>query len=359
MHIRRLWLQDFRSYAAAEVSLASGLTTVVGPNGVGKTNLLEAIGYLATSSSFRGAPTEALVRAGCDEGIVRGEVERGDRELLIEASIRPGGRGRMQVNRQRVARTRDLLEALRVTVFSPDDLDLVKGGPSNRRHFIDDLLVALHPRNDSIRGEYERVVRQRNALLKQSRGRLTTEIETTLEVWDTKLVESGEALAHAREELLEDLGPIVGQAYDDVARSPAHVVLRYEAPWREEGLPAAVAAVRDQEVRRGISLVGPHRDEVSATIGGLPARTHASQGEQRSLALALRLAAHSTVAEATETSPVLLLDDIFSELDPERAAALVEHLPGGQTILSTAVGAPPGVEPGLMLRVENGRVVPQ
>jgi DNA replication and repair protein RecF len=341
------------------VALSPGLTVVEGPNGVGKTNLLEAIAYLATRSSFRGAPPEALVRAGCDEGVVRAEVVRDGRELLIEASIRPGGRGRVQINRQRITRNRELLDALRVTVFSPDDLELVKGGPSSRRHFLDDLLVALHPRNDSVRTEFERVVRQRNALLKQSRGRLTAEIETTLGVWDTKMIAAGEALAEAREATLGELRPIVAQAYDSVARAPAHVAMRYEAPWRDGGLAAALAELRDQELRRGVSLVGPHRDEVSVTIGALPARTQASQGEQRSLALALRLAAHAAVARATATAPVLLLDDIFSELDPDRAAALVTHLPAGQTILSTAVGPPGGVEPGVVLGVDDGRLVPR
>jgi DNA replication and repair protein RecF len=276
---------------------------------------------------------------------------------LIEALIRPGGRGRVQVNRQRLNRARDLLGALRVTVFSPDDLELVKGGPSHRRQFIDDLLVALRPRNDAVRTEFERVVRQRNALLKQSGGRLTPEIDTTLEVWNTKLVEAGETLAHARVAAVETLAPTVRRAYDEVARAPAEVNLRYDAPWLEAGLEAALAEARDQELRRGVSLVGPHRDELVLTIGGLPARTHASQGEQRSFALALRLAAHATVADTTRTTPVLLLDDIFSELDPDRAAALVEHLPEGQTILSTAAGTPPGVKPGLVLRVTDGQIV--
>lgn len=359
MQIRRLWLKDFRGYADLEVAFAPSLTTVVGPNGVGKTNLLEAIGYLATLSSFRGSPTDAMVRAGCDEAVVRGEVDRDSRELLIEALVRPGGRGRVQVNRQRLQRTRDLLGALRVTVFSPDDLELVKGGPAVRRQFLDDLLVSLHVRHDAVRSEFERVVRQRNALLKQAGGRLTSEIETTLEVWDAKLVETGEALAAAREEAVDLLRPLARQAYDDVARTPAEVDLTYDASWRRAGLAAALADVRDQEVRRGVSLVGPHRDELVLRIADLPARTHASQGEQRSLALALRLASHLAVTAASGTTPVLLLDDIFSELDPERAEALVGHLPAGQTILTTAGPWPPGVEPELVLRVgEDRRVEP-
>src|SRR5690606_16711225 len=181
---------------------------------------------------------------------------------------------------QRLHRTRDLLGALRITVFSPDDLELVKGGPSQRRRFLDDLLVSLHPRNDALRSEYDRILRQRNALLKQAGGRLTGEVETTLAVWDAKLVETGEALARARIDALDALAPTVRRAYDDVARQPAEVTLEYQAPWRDEGLAAALAAVRDDELRRRVSLVGPHRDEVALAIGELPARTHASQGEQ-------------------------------------------------------------------------------
>jgi DNA replication and repair protein RecF len=356
VRLRRLWLTDFRSYADADVELAPGLTAVLGANGEGKTNLLEAVGYLATLSSFRGAPSEALVRAGSPRAVVRAEGEREGRALLIEAEITPGGRGRVQINRQRLARTRDLLGALRVTVFAPDDLVLVKGGPAERRRYLDDLLVSVHPRNDQLRGELERVLRQRNSLLRQAGGRLTTEVGATLDVWDAKLVEVGTAVADARRGLLDRLGPVLGRAYDEVARRPAHVTATYQAPWHEVGLAAALAAGRRDDLRRGLSLVGPHRDEVIVTVDGLPARTHASQGEQRSLALALRLAAHEVVTDAVGSPPVLLLDDVFSELDPDRSDALLAHLPTGQTVLSSAAGLPSGTEPERILRVVDGRV---
>lgn len=354
MRLRRLWLTDFRNYAAADVELAPGLTAVLGANGEGKTNLLEAVGYLATLSSFRGAPNEALVRAGAPRAVVRAEGEREGRTLLIEAEITPGGRGRVQVNRQRLARARDLLGALRVTVFAPDDLALVKGGPTERRRYLDDVLVSVHPRNDQLRGELDRVLRQRNSLLRQAGGRLTPEVEATLDVWDAKLAEVGTALAEARRGLLDRLTPVLGRAYDQVARRPAHVQAGYQAPWLEAGLAAALAAGRRDDLRRGVSLTGPHRDEVILTVDGLPARTHASQGEQRSLALALRLAAHEVVTEAAGSPPVLLLDDVFSELDPDRSDALLAHLPPGQTVLSSAVGLPPGTEPERVLRVVDG-----
>ncbi|HEY6533933.1 MAG TPA: DNA replication/repair protein RecF, partial [Acidimicrobiales bacterium] len=322
----------------------------------GKTNLMEAIGYLATLSSFRGAPNEALVRHGCTTAAVRAEGEREGRTLLVEAEITTTGRGRVQVNKQRLSRARDLLGALRVSVFSPDDLDLVKGGPSGRRRYLDDTLVARQPKLDVVRSDLDRVLRQRNALLKGARGRLSPDVESTLVVWDNKLVQAGEALADARAELIEALAPVLAEAYDQVAGRSAHVQLEYQAPWRERGLQAALEAARDDELRRGISLVGPHRDELVISIDTLPARTHASQGEQRSVALALRLAAHRVVSEAAGSPPILLLDDVFSELDPERSAALVEHLPTGQTVLSSASGLPPGAEPDRVLLVADGSV---
>lgn len=356
MLVHRLWLVDFRSYREAEVTFADRLTVVVGANGEGKTNLLEALGFLATLSSFRGAPTEALIRAGASTAVIRAEGSRDGREMLIEAEIVASGRNRIQVNRQRLQRARDLLGHLRVSVFAPDDLRLVKGGPAERRGYLDDALVGLHPRHDALRGDLERILRQRNALLRQAGGRLDEGAAFTLDVWDTKLAEAGEAMAVARSELIERLLPVLGQAYDAVAGAPAQIATTYLAPWRQGGLLAAMVAARREELRRGVSLVGPHRDDLVLTIGGLPARTHASQGEQRSLALALRLAAHAVVTEATGTAPVLLLDDVFSELDPERSAALLASLPVGQTVLTTAAGLPAGAAPDRVLRVAGSVV---
>ena len=358
MQLRQLWLTDFRSYPSAELTFAPGLTALLGANGQGKTNVMEAVGYLATLSSFRGAPNDALVRAGASMAVVRAEGEREGRSLLIEAEITTTGRGRVQVNKQRLTRARDLLGALRVSVFAPDDLELVKGGPAERRRYLDDTLVSRRPAFDALRTDLERVLKQRNALLRQAGGRLTPEIETTLVVWDSKLVEAGEALAAARSELVAELAPALTEAYDQVAGAPAKVEASYEAPWRATGLAEALLEARRDEIRRGVSLVGPHRDDLRLTLNGLPARTHASQGEQRSVSLAMRLSAHRVVTEATGSAPILLLDDVFSELDPDRSAALLEHLPTGQTILSSAAGLPPGASPELVLRVEHGAVHP-
>jgi DNA replication and repair protein RecF len=381
MELQQLWLTDFRSYGSCELSFSPGLTAVVGRNGEGKTNLLEAIGYLATLRSFRGAPVEALVREGSPSAVVRAEGTRDGRSLLVEAEINRAGRNRVQVNRQRLARARDLLGALRVSVFSPDDLELVKGGPALRRGYLDDALVALAPRNESLLSEVERILRQRNALLKQSGGRDSPEVTATLDVWDAKLAAAGAQLASARRELVARLGPRLDRSYRELAGADVGVGARYEAPWlaagREaeaevaadgvgaaaagssaEALAAALAAARRDDLRRGVSTVGPHRDELELRIGGLPARTHASQGEQRSLAWALRLAAHELVTEATGSAPILLLDDVFSELDPDRSHALVAHLPAGQTVLTTAGGLPPGALPDVLWTVQGGAVAP-
>ena len=218
------------------------------------------------------------------------------------------------------------------------------------------MLVALHPRNDTLRAELERVLRQRNTLLRQLGGRLTAEAAPTLDVWDAKLVEAGEALAAAREELVATLEPMLARAYADVAGDNLVAWAHYEAPWRKKGLAAALALARADELRRGVSLVGPQRDDLVLELEGRPARTHASQGEQRALALAMRLAAHQVVTAAVGEPPVLLLDDVFSELDPVRSEALVAHLPPGQALLTTAEALPPGAIPDLTLRVANGQL---
>jgi DNA replication and repair protein RecF len=358
VRLTRLWLTDFRCYPSAELTLADGLTAVVGANGEGKTSLLEAVAYLATLRSLRGVPTEALVRRGATSAIVRAEGERDGRSLLIEAEITATGRNRVLVNRQRLQRSRDLLGALRTTVFAPDDLDLVKGGPAGRRHLLDDTLVALSPRNAQVLGDLDRVLRQRNTLLRQARGRLTPEVAVTLDVWDTKFAELGDALAAARIDLVTRLAPVLGAAYDAVAGRVAEVEIDYFPAWFDTGLAGALAASRDDDVRRGVTLVGPHRDELDVTIGGLPARTHASQGEQRSVAFALRLATHELITAVTGSPPILLLDDVFSELDPDRSDALVRALPAGQTLLTTAGSLPPAIRPEHVLRVVDGAIIP-
>lgn len=378
MTLQRLSLRDFRSYASAEVMLSPGVTVVSGRNGTGKTNLLEAIGYLATLKSFRGAPTDALTRVGADRAVVRGELLDDSRTVLIETEIVPTGRARTLVNKQLLKRTRELGEVARISVFSPEDLTLVKGGPGERRDWLDAALAAQHPRYGALLDDLERVLKQRNALLKQvatvGRGRLDEAAALTLDVWDAKFAEVGTALVDARVSLLDALRPTLVQAYTDIAESPLVVGVGYGSSWlpAEAGLGSRVAGTnpvpetlladalarsRADDVRRGLSMTGPHRDDVilSLAADGLmrPSRTHASQGEQRTLALSMRLAVHRHLTGVFKTAPLLLLDDVFSELDEYRSAALVRHLPVGQAVLATAIGAPAGVQVDAVVDVER------
>ncbi|MGB0115161.1 MAG: DNA replication/repair protein RecF [Ilumatobacteraceae bacterium] len=359
MIISHLELIDFRNYESGTFELTSGTTVVLGDNGQGKTNLAEALAFLATLGSFRSAPNDALVRAGAAAAVIRATILEDDgRESLIEIELAAVGRNRVQVNRQKLGRVRELLGTVRVTVFSPDDLTLVKGSPGDRRRFMDDTLVALAVKYDSIRLEIDRIVRQRNTLLKQSGGRLTEEIEVTLDVWDAKFADIADQFGYARATLVARLAPMVQTAYEQLAGVPTAIELRYEPPWRNIGLIAALAESRALDLRRGVSTVGPHRDELQMSINGLPSRTHASQGEQRSLALALRLAGHQLVTERTGSAPVLVLDDVLSELDDHRATALLDHLPDGQVVITTASALPEAAKADRVLRVHAGHVLP-
>lgn len=353
----RLELIDFRNYRRAEFDLTAGVTAVLGRNGQGKTNLAEALAYLATLNSFRGAPPDALIRLGAETAVIRATVHDAGRDVLIEAELTRQGRNRVQVNRQRLARSRDLLGVMRVSVFAPDDLVIVKGGPAERRRLLDDTLVALAVKYDAARLELDRVIRQRNTLLKQAGGNLTEEIALTLDVWDARLVTVGEQLGHARATLVARLTPFADAAYSDLAGVAAPIELTYEPEWRRVGLAAALASSRTLDIRRGQSTVGPHRDDLELALNGMPARTHASQGEQRTLALALRLAAHRLIAERTGSAPVLVLDDVLSELDPHRAAALLTHLPPGQVVITTASPLPDQAQPERIVEIESGTVV--
>jgi DNA replication and repair protein RecF len=355
--IERLELVDFRNYHEAVFTPTGGTTLIIGDNGHGKTNLVEAIAYLATLSSFRGASPEAVVRVGAERALLRARVRDDDgRVSEIEAELGTVGRNRVQVNRQRLSRARDLLGVVRVTVFSPDDLTVVKGGPAERRRLLDDALVALAVKYDSGRRELDRIVRQRNVLLRQTGGRPDDDAIRTLDVWDAKLVEVGEQFGHARATLVGRLAPLVGEAYARLAGASTAIGLSYDPAWRRLGLAAALVQARPVDLRQGVSTVGPHRDELTLTVAGMPARTHASQGEQRTLALALRLAGHRLIAERTGSTPVLILDDVLSELDPGRGAALLAHLPAGQIVITTAGAIPAAAAPQRVVRIEDGMI---
>ena len=377
MHVRHLSVTDFRSYPSAELALGPGITTLVGLNGQGKTNLVEAVGYLATLSSHRVATDQPLVRFGATQAVIRGVVERAGRETLIELELTPGRANRAKLNRSPVPRPREVLGSLRTVLFAPEDLALVKGDPSGRRAYLDDLLVQRQPRWAGVRSDYDKVVKQRNALLRSAapvlrrgarRPRHLGEGEPgddarasalhTLDVWNTHLSQVGSQLLYARLRLLRDLGPYLTAAYDAVSAAHSDARVHYRSSLREATaeriaageVPEAVELeaelmatfdeVRAQEVERGVSLVGPHRDDVVLTLGQLPAKGYASHGESWSFALGLKLAAYQLLRTDLGEDPVLILDDVFAELDSgrrERLAALIGDCE--QVLITAAVGA--------------------
>jgi DNA replication and repair protein RecF len=350
--LERLELRDVRVFADASVTFdTAGTTVLTGPNGSGKTTVLEAVAYLGTERSFRTASRDAMVRTGAARAIVRASLTRDGRPLLVEAELAAGGQTRTLVNRQRVRARAELARAVPATVFSPEDLGIVQGPPARRRALLDDVVRLLDRRAGATIDELERVLRQRAALLRQAAGRLSPGVAETLDVWDERLSSCGEAVAAARSALADAVGAFVADAYARLSGGGA-VTLSYRRSW-DGGLAAALAAARHDDVRRGASTVGPHHDELDLRLEGRSARLHASQGEQRSLALALRLGTHRLVTTSSGEAPVLLLDDVFSELDGDRSRALVAQLPAGQALLTTAAALPEGIEVSRVLDVRT------
>ena len=410
MHLRHLSVVDFRSYAEAELPLTPGVTTMIGLNGQGKTNLVEAVGYLATLGSHRVASDAPLVRFGEQQAIVRGAVVRDGRETMVEIEIntgRAGSRNRARLNRSPVPQPREVLGTLRTVLFAPEDLSLVKGDPSERRRFLDELLVARQPRWAGVRADYDKALKQRNALLKSAAPMLrrgirrtpgraaggSTPLSTedvgegldpaegalhTLDVWNTHLAKVGAQLLYARLRLMRDLGPYLAAAYDEVSAARSDARIAYKSSLREEmsrdiaagvvpemdelhdELMASFEAMRVHEIERGVSLVGPHRDDVVLTLGQLPAKGYASHGESWSFALGLRLAAYQLLRHDLGEDPVLILDDVFAELDSGRRERLAGMIADCEQVLITA--AVPGDVPtalsssGTTYRVTLGQV---
>jgi len=354
VYVRRLELTDFRSYSRAEIDLDPGPSVIVGPNGYGKTNLVEAMGYVATLSSHRVSSDQPLVRVGAERAIVRCAIVHDERELLVELEIVPGKANRARLGRAPVTRARDIVGALRLVLFAPEDLALVRGDPAERRRYLDDLLVQRQPRYAGVRADYERILKQRNALLRTAylarkvggTGGRTGDL-STLDVWDSHLAQHGADLIAGRLDLCAALGTHVAKAYDAVSAGRGEARVGYDArSWLESGqvsldrvaiaerLGEALSAARPSEVERGVTLVGPHRDDITLTLGEMPAKGYASHGESWSLALALRLAAFELLrGEGIE--PVLVLDDVFAELDTGRRDRLAEMVAAASQVLVT------------------------
>ncbi|MFJ9595095.1 DNA replication/repair protein RecF [Streptomyces virginiae] len=375
MHVSHLSLADFRSYARAEVPLDPGVTAFVGPNGQGKTNLVEAVGYLATLGSHRVSSDAPLVRMGADRAVIRAAVTQGERQQLVELELNPGRANRARINRSSQVRPRDVLGIVRTVLFAPEDLALVKGDPGERRKFLDELVTARSPRMAGVRSDYERVLKQRNTLLKSAamarrHGGRSMDL-STLDVWDQHLARAGAELLAQRLDLIATLLPLADKAYEQLAPGGGPLGLAYKcsagesvdsgaARTREalyEALLAALGEVRKQEIERGVTLVGPHRDDVALRLGELPAKGYASHGESWSYALALRLASYELLrSEGSE--PVLILDDVFAELDARRRERLAELVaPGEQVLVTAAVDDDvPGVLVGARFGVSGGEV---
>ncbi|WNM24490.1 DNA replication/repair protein RecF [Demequina capsici] len=364
MRVTHLQLADFRSYGSLDLALAPGVTTFVGRNGQGKTNLVEAIRYLSTLSSHRVATDAPLLRFGSERAVIGARIEKNGRALSLEVTLAAGRPNTARLNRGQ-ARPRDLLGVLRTVVFAPEDLALVKGDPAGRRQLMDELVVALQPAMAGDLSDYDRVLRQRGSMLKtakNARGDLTM-----LDIWDEKLAELGGRIVAARRRAVAALAPHVSAAYTDVAPEGGRCQLAYstslDAPAHRdagpveplpEGAPAdliearllgRLRALRQQEIDRGVNLAGPHRDDLDIILAGMPAKGYASHGESWSCALALRLGTYALLTaeggpdDDPDGEPVLILDDVFAELDAGRRAALAHRLSSARQVLITAAVA--------------------
>ena len=338
MRVSRLALTDFRNYRAADVAVEPGANLLVGRNGQGKTNMVESLVWIATGSSHRVPNDFALIRAGEERAIVRCTVTNDERSFQLDVELNARGANRAQANGHPV-RIRDLPRYLQVVLFSPEDLQLVRADPSGRRRFLDELSVMRAPRLAGVHSDLDRVLKQRNSLLKSARAaRLRPEDLTTLEVWDGRLIELGIEVMRTRRALVAELAPHVEAAYRLVAgdEHEARIALTTNVPETAESFAALLVERRREELDRAVSLVGPHRDDLELNLNDLLARHYASQGESWSFALALRLASAELLREGSGGDPVMILDDVFAELDAGRRQRLAEAASRFEQVLITA-----------------------
>ena len=359
MGLSELTLHNFRLFDELHLTPdPSAVTVLLSPNGTGKTSVLEAIHFLATASSFRTTSASDAIRNNFDQSEVHGVVFVGPRRVTVDLTLTRSRRGaskKMLVNGQRPTSRADLAEALPLTVFTPEGVDVVRLGPDARRDLLNLQLTDLHPTSADLLERFARVLTQRNAFLRSLEGEWPSATKRTeLAVWDSDFVSLSLELVRARETLLSELQPIVEELYQSLALEPVGVSMNYETSWDDDLTTALHDALR-HDVSRGYTTVGPHRDDIILSIEGRDARRQASQGEQRSLALAWRLAAHRLVTQQRNVEPLLLLDDVFSELDPLRSQRLLSLLPAGQTLVSTASPLPVGMAPALVVDLTSGR----
>jgi DNA replication and repair protein RecF len=385
VRVEHLSLTDFRNYESAELGLSSGPNLFVGSNGQGKTNLVEALGYLSTLGSHRVSTDHAMIRSGRDSAIVRARLVNGEQSVLAEVQINRVGANRAQVNRSAI-KTRELPRYFSSVLFAPEDLALVRGEPSGRRRFMDELLVLRTPRMSGVLTDYDRVLRQRNSLLKSARASGVRGQLSTLDIWDERLVAFGSEIIEARADLVDELSPEVDVAYTAIAGREHAASLarqlsilshgteesdtgdsiesirrdRLTAEETAEAFRAALVRVRRAELDRGLTLAGPHRDDLVLTLNDLPARGYASHGESWSFALSLKLASAAVLRrESNSGDPVLILDDVFAELDESRRARLADAVDGFEQVLITAAvgGDVPDRLAGNSVHIRAGHIV--
>ena len=360
MGLHELLLRDFRLFGEFRFEPDhEAVTVLLSPNGTGKTSVLEAVFALATGSSFRTGAAGDMVRSGAEIAEVHGVIFHRQRRVQVDLTLTRGVRNttkRMLVNGQRPQSRAEIADALPLTIFTPEGVDIVRQGPENRRLFITNLMTDVDPTTSDVIERFHRILSQRNALLRQLHGEWPSPSQRgELDVWTTDLAKVSDELVVARRQLLDDLAIPVSRAYESLARTQQRVALSYEQSWTGN-LYDALQRSLDDDRFRGHTTVGPQRDDVAITLDGRDARRQASQGEQRSLALALRLAGHELVQKTRGVDPLLLLDDVFSELDPLRSERLLHLLPVGQTLVTTASPLPSAMSPAAV--VDLTKVLP-